>query len=180
MSRSRAPRPAETEAPDAAPDDAPEPVVIAPNPAAAGALGSLADLPVAGLTRRRIGIVIGALVAAWVILLFARQVGEASEATARADAMRASTVQLEGDVTALEAELRLIQKQVYITQAAREFRLGKPDEIPFALAEDAPPLPADAPGSAGVRLGTGADEPTPLESWARLLFGDPVAATPGS
>jgi cell division protein FtsB len=155
---------------------APEPVAVAPNPAAAGALGSLADLPVAGLTRRRIGILVGALVAAWVILLFARQVGEASEATARADAMRASTVHLESQVGALESELALIQQQAYITQAAREFRLGKPDEIPFALAEDAPALAPDAPGSAGVRLGTSTDAPTPLESWSRLLFGDPAAA----
>ena len=34
----------------------------------------------------------------------------------------------------------------------------------------------DAPGSALVRLGTRAAEPTPLESWARLLFGDAEAA----
>ncbi len=176
------PRPAKdpaTPAPEPAPGAAPEPVVLAPNPAAAGALGSLADLPVAGLTRRRIGILVGALVAAWIILLFARQVGEASEATARADAMRASTASLEGQVNALESELALIQKQAYITQAARQFRLGKPDEIPFALADDAPLLPPDAPGSAGARLGSAADDPTPLESWARLLFGDPAPAATG-
>jgi cell division protein FtsB len=173
------PKPAKDPAkptPEPSTEVAPEPVVVAPNPAAAGALGSLADLPVAGLTRRRIGILVGALVAAWVILLFARQVGEASEATARAEAMRVSTGQLEAQVDALESELALIQKQAYITQAAREFRLGKPDEIPFALADDAPPLPPDAPGSAGVRLGVTAAERSPLESWARLLFGDPTPA----
>jgi cell division protein FtsB len=135
-------------------------------------MGSLADLPVAGLTRRRIALLIGALVAAWVIVLFARQVGEASEATARADAMRVTNVQLESDVAALEAELVLIQKQAYIAQAAREYRLGNAREIPFTLADDAPALGDDAPGSALVRLGTRVAEPTPLESWARLLFGD--------
>jgi hypothetical protein len=154
----------------------PEPGVVAPTPAAAGAMGSLADLPVAGLTRRRIALLIGALVAAWVIVLFARQVGEASEATARADAMRVANVQLGSDVSALESELELIQKHVYVSQAAREFRLGKAREIPFALADDAPPLADDAPGSALVRLGAGAAEATPLESWARLLFG---GAEPG-
>ena len=46
-----------------------------PTPAALAALGSLSDLPVAGLTRRRIALLIAALVAAWVIVLFARQVG---------------------------------------------------------------------------------------------------------
>jgi hypothetical protein len=151
---------------------APEPGSAVPTPVAAGAMGSLADLPVAGLTRRRIALLIGALVAAWVIVLFARQVGEASEATARADAMRVTNVQLESDVAALEAELVLIQKQVYIAQAAREYRLGKATEVPFALADDAPALADDAPGSALVRLGTRAAEPTPLESWALLLFGD--------
>ena len=65
-------------------------------PAAAAAVGSLSDLPVAGLTRRRIALLIGSLVAAWVIVLFARQVGEASEATARADGMRAANVSLDG------------------------------------------------------------------------------------
>ncbi len=154
---------------------APEPGAVAQTPVSAGALGSLADLPVAGLTSRRIALLIGALVAAWVIVLFARQVGEASEATARADAMRVTNVQLEADVAALEAELVLIQKQVYIAQAAREYRLGKAREVPFALADDAPALDDDAPGSALVRLGTRAVEPTPLESWARLLFGDAEA-----
>ena len=87
------------------------------------------------------------------------------------------TSQLESDVAALEAELVLIQKQVYIAQAAREYRLGKAREVPFALADDAPSLADDAPGSALVRLGTRAAEPTPLESWARLLFGDAQAGS---
>ncbi len=157
---------------------APEPVVPEPpaapaTPAAASALGTLADLPVAGLTRRRIAILIGALVAAWVIVLFARQVGEASEATARADAMRAANVRLETDVSALEDEVTLIQRQAFIAQAARAYRLGTPQEIPFTLAEDAPPLPDDAPGSAAGRLGTTTERPRPIDSWTRLLFGDP-------
>jgi hypothetical protein len=166
---------ATTSQPDALEPAAPEPVTAAPTPSAAGALGSLADLPVAGLTRRRIAILIGALVAAWVIVLFARQVGEASEATARADSMRVANIQLESEVSALGSELTLIQKQTYIGQAARQYRLGTPKEIPFVLEDDASALPADAPGSALLRLGTKADPPTPLESWARVLFGDPRA-----
>jgi cell division protein FtsB len=174
----RSPRPPRPETLDS---DTPEPaasptVVVAPAPAAQGALGSLADLPVAGLTRRRIAILLGALLAAWVVILFARQVGEASEATARAEAMRASSVALQAEVAALEQELALIQRQAYIEQAAREYRLGRPEEVPFALADDAPVLAADAPGSATVRLGTEREAPTPLDSWARLLFGEPGGA----
>ena len=150
----------------------PEPPDAAPTPVAAAALGSLSDLPVAGLTRRRIALLIGALVAAWVIVLFARQVGEASEATARADAMRVHNARLEADVNGLEQELELIQRQAYIGQAARGYRLGTPAEIPFTLAEDAPPLPSDAPGSAAARLGTSTEHERPIDAWARLLFGD--------
>jgi cell division protein FtsB len=175
-------RPA-AEAPHDTPDArAPEPGAATPTPAAAAALGSLSDLPVAGLTRRRIALLIGSLVAAWVIVLFARQVGDASEATARADGMRAANVSLQGEVAALQGELQLIGRQAYIEQQAREYRLGTPREIPFVLADDAAPLAADAPGTAAVRLGAVADRSSPLESWLELLFGpggDPVAI-PGS
>ncbi|MEO5964803.1 MAG: hypothetical protein ABIR11_05000 [Candidatus Limnocylindrales bacterium] len=152
---------------------APEPGAVGPTPAVAASLGSLSDLPVAGLTRRRIAILLGALVAAWVIVLFARQVGEASEASTRADAMRTSNQQLASDVSALERELELIQRQAYIEQQAREYRLGGAREIPFILQPDAPPLAANAPGTAAVRLGADVDVPTPLESWLNLLFGPP-------
>ncbi len=168
--------PARPTAAESEPDRAerPEPEAgSTPTPAAAAAIGSLSDLPVAGLTRRRIALLIGALVAAWVIVLFARQVGEASEATARANDMRASNATLTRDVAAAQHELTLIQQQAYIQQQAREYRLGHPREIPFILADDAPPLAADAPGSAAVRLGEVVDRRTPIESWLDLLFGSP-------
>jgi len=132
---------------------------------------SLADLPVAGLTRRRIALLLGALVAAWVILLFAHQVGQASEASAKAQAMRTSNAALQGDVTALQAELALIQRQAYVEQQARSYRLGGAHEIPFTLADNAPSLAPDAPGSAGVRLGATTDKPSPFQQWIKLLFG---------
>jgi cell division protein FtsB len=173
------------DAPDVPVDTAPDPAP-GPAPAAASALGSLADLPVAGLTRRRIAILMGAVLAAWVILLFARQVGEVGEATARAGAMRSENARLESEAAALESELMLIQRQDYIEQAARAYRLGHPKEIPFTLDENAPSLPPDAPGSTAVRLGSETVQVTPLEAWARLLFGggEPgpaeVAETPGT
>jgi cell division protein FtsB len=150
---------------------APEPGAATSAPAAIASLGSLSDLPVAGLTRRRLALLIGSLVAAWVIVLFARQVGEASEATARAVDMRTANVVLEAEVAALEDELTLIQRPAYIEQQAREYRLGKPREIPFVLADDAPALTSGAPGTAAVRLGAVVDRASPLESWLQLLFG---------
>ena len=132
---------------------------------------SLADLPVAGLTRRRIALGMGAVVAAWVVLLFAHQVGQASEASAKAQAMRTTNAGLQTDVTALQAELALIQRQAYVEQQARSYRLGTAHEIPFTLADNAPSLAPDAPGSAGVRLGATSEKPSPLQQWIKLLFG---------
>ncbi len=157
--------------PDAAPDAG-----GAAGPAGAPSRGaiasvSLADLPVAGLTRRRIALLLGALVSAWVILFFAHQVGQASEAAARAEAARATNAELQANVAALQSELALIQRQAYVEQQARAYRLGTPHEIPFTLADNALPLPSDAPGSAGVRLGAATEAPSPLEQWVRLLFG---------
>lgn len=178
MARPPNPSTPDAAAPDATPDtpvDAPREVVTVP---AGTTLATLADLPVAGLTRRRIALLIAALVAAWVIVLFARQVGEASEASTRADQMRAQNEVLAADVAALEQEVALIQRQAYIEQQAREYRLGAPRERPFILADDAPPLAADAPGTAATRLGADAGAATPLDSWLDLLFGesaDPAA-----
>ena len=174
------PRPKERTTPAVPdPDTGTEATPQPPAGATASALASLSDLPVAGLTRRRIAILIGALVAAWVIVLFARQVGEASEASIRADTLRTQNVAMAADVAALERELSLIQRQAYIEQQAREYRLGTPREIPFILADGAPALAADAPGTAATRLGAGAGEVTPLDAWLTLLFGaadDPSAA----
>jgi cell division protein FtsB len=178
MSRSPKRSAPDAPVPDATADatqDAPREVVAAPAPTT---LATLADLPVAGLTRRRIALLIAALVAAWVIVLFARQVGEASEASTRADEMRAHNEALSANVVALEQELALIQRQAYIEQQAREYRLGAPREQPFILADDAPALALDAPGTAATRLGADASTVTPLDSWLDLLFGetaDPAA-----
>ena len=139
-----------------------------------GASPSLAELPVAGLTRRRIALAIGALVAAWVLVQFARQVGDASVAVARADAVRASNDTLSGQVAALQRELSLVAQRPYVEQQARRYRLGDPAEIPFRLADDAPPLAANAPGTASVKLGAATDHRTPLESWLELLLGAPA------
>jgi cell division protein FtsB len=132
---------------------------------------SLADLPVAGLTRRRVGYLLGALIAAWIVVLFARQLGDASAAATRAEDLQAANVALADDVRALERELELIRRQAYVAQQARAYRLGGDREVPFTLGPEAPPLAADAPGMAGVRLGAEDMRRTPLESWLELLFG---------
>jgi len=132
---------------------------------------SLDGLSIAGLTRRRAAFILASVVSAWIIVAFARQVGDASAATARAAQLRVENQQIETSVAALQAELELIQKQAWIEQQARGYGLGARRERPFVLASDAAPLPADAPGSAALRLGAPETARSPLESWLSLLFG---------
>jgi cell division protein FtsB len=131
----------------------------------------LAGLPIAGVTRRRIALIVAAFVSIWVVAVIVRQVGDASLATARVGETRESNAQMAANVAALERELELIQRDEFIAQQARSYGLGGRREIPFSLAADAPPLPPDAPGSAAERLGTAERQQTPLESWLELLFG---------
>jgi cell division protein FtsB len=140
-----------------------------------GAAGSnavdLAALPIVGITRRRVAMIAGAMLAAWIVVAFARQVGEASAATVRYEGIASSNAALRTEVAALERELELIGRQRYIEQQARGYGLGGSREIPFTLAKDAPPLPADAPGSAALRVGAKDERVTPLERWLTVLFG---------
>jgi cell division protein FtsB len=131
----------------------------------------LSALPIAGIGRRQVAMIIGSLVAAWIIFMFARQIGDASAASTRAEALVAANETLRDDIEASRRELQLIQRQAYVLQQARGYGLGKGREIPFSLAPDAPPLPADAPGSAAVRVGAGGEPTTPFERWMDLLFG---------
>jgi cell division protein FtsB len=131
----------------------------------------LTALPIAGITRRRVAILAGAMLATWIVIAFARQVGEAGTATARFDDIASSNAALRTEVAALERELDIIARQRYVEQQGRAYGLGGAREIPFTLAKDAPALPDDAPGSAAVRVGAQTDRVAPLERWLTVLFG---------
>ena len=142
-----------------------------PPDANAADLPDLSSLSVAGLTRRRLAGIAGTLIAIWIVVVFARQVGDASAATARVEQMALDNIGLASDVAGLSRELDRIQHPRYVAQQARAYRLGSPKEVAFTLAADAPPLPDDAPGSASVRLGSDVADATPLDTWLTLLFG---------
>jgi cell division protein FtsB len=137
----------------------------------AQAPADLSDLPVAGLTRHRMLVIATCLAVAWLAFAFIRQVGDVTAASTRAEALGIANQQLRADIEALDGELRLIQRQDYIVQQARAYRLGEPREVPFTLEQPLASLPPDAPGSAGVRVGADEDRHTPLEAWLQLLFG---------
>ncbi len=130
-----------------------------------------ASLPLPGLSRRRLATAAAVIVAAWFVLAFGRQVGDATAASNRADDLRAANAALRQDVSTLQQDLASVQDQRFIRLQGRAFGLGGPGEIPFTLAADAPPLAADAPGSAAVRLGAVHDRRSPLEVWLSTIFG---------
>jgi len=133
---------------------------------------TLESLPIAaGISRRRLGWLLGLVITVWVVVVFARQVGDASAAQANADQIRQQNAVLADQVAALGREETFIQQAPFVLFQARGYMLGTSRERPFALAPDAPPLPSDAPGSAAVRVGASAEPQSPLDSWLSLLFG---------
>jgi cell division protein FtsB len=131
----------------------------------------LSSLSVAGITRRRVGWTAAALLSAWIVIVFARQAGEAASASSRADQIARDNAALAAEVASLERELQIIERPAYIAQQARAYGVGSSKEIPFTLDPSVPDPGPDAPGSASLRVGARDDRPTPLESWLSLLFG---------
>ena len=131
----------------------------------------LATLPIVGLTRRRMAMIAAAMLAAWIVIAFARQVAEASDAASRSQDIASGNAMLSLEVAAMERELESIGRQRFVEQEARAHGVGVVDEIAFTLAPDSPPLAADAPGSASVRLGAEVEDVSPLERWLTVLFG---------
>lgn len=130
-----------------------------------------ASLPMPSLSRRRVFTVAGVLLAGWLAMSFARQVGEASAASSRAEQLRDANAALREEIALLEADLERVQDPSYILQQARGVGLGARNEIPFAIEGDAPALAAGAPGSAAARLGSESDAGRPLDVWLAVLFG---------
>lgn len=141
----------------------PQPDVSPPEP-------DLATLPIAGITRRHMAGVLGVVIAVWIVVVFARQVSEASAATTRAEAMIDGNTVKRGEVAGLERELHRIQQQRFVLLQARGYGLGGVHEVAFTLDSGAPPLDDDAPGSAALRVGAHGSL-SPLERWLTLLFG---------
>jgi len=122
------------------------------------------------LSRRRVVTAAGVLLAGLLTMSFVQQVGEATAAADRAAELRAANAALQADVARLQQDLSHVQDLHFIQQEGRAFGLGGKGEIPFALAAGASALPADAPGSASVRLGS-APARSNLDAWLEVLFG---------
>lgn len=160
----RTPQPPTDDAPDRTPPRSADVLGVGtPEP-------DLASLPIVGITPRRLATILGVLLATWIVIVFARQVGEASAATGRAEAMLTANAAKRDEIAGLEGELDRIQQPRFVLQQARAYGLGGSREIPFTLAPGAPSLDANAPGSAASRVGA-TSSVSPLERWLTLLFG---------
>jgi cell division protein FtsB len=125
----------------------------------------------AQFSRRRIAVIFAGLVCLWMVGVFARQVGEAATAADQAEMTRARNAAVERDIEALQAELKLIQQPAFVNSTARGYLLGTSREIPFTIDQHAPPLPSNAPGSAGVKPAPTPPAGSPLDAWLNTLFG---------
>lgn len=131
----------------------------------------LAGLSIAGITRRRVGWVAAGLIAVWIVIVFARQVGDAANAATRAVQLAEDNAALAAEVQALQSEVDLIVRPEFVRIQARAYGLGGSHEIPFTL-DPSIPAPVDgAPGSSSVRLGARPERSSPLDSWLSMLFG---------
>lgn len=159
------------------PSDPPPPLIRVvgappePEPVREPADVALRALRIAGVDRRRVGWIIGAVISIWIVAVFARQVGEASAAASRADLVRSQNEAIATQVAALQRERNVVQDRSFVEFQARKWGLGNAQDQRFTLAQNAPPLPSDAPGSASVRLEPDPTPQTPLEAWLSLLFG---------
>ncbi|MGI8704059.1 MAG: hypothetical protein ACR2JZ_06065 [Candidatus Limnocylindrales bacterium] len=152
-------------------DAPPEPE---PEPGLEGSSGGRADggppdsLSIAGLGRRHLAFLAGALVVVWILLVFSRAVSQSAAITDEATALRVANAQLEERLAAGREELALIRAESFIRMDSRAYAMGEPGERVFSLSAGAPPPPQIVP------LGAAQSTPpaaSPLDGWLDLLFG---------
>jgi type II secretory pathway pseudopilin PulG len=136
------------------------------DPSSAGA-----HVPRPSFSRRRLAVLVAGFLCLYLVGVFARQVGEAAAASNQADQMRQRNAALQQDLDSLRTELELIQQRGFIDSTARGYGLGTAGEMTVTLDPNAPPLPADAPGSAGIASSPAGAQGSPLEAWLEALFG---------
>ncbi len=121
-----------------------------------------------GPTRSYLLMVVGVVLAIWLVVVFGRALTQLNEATDRAAAVRLETIALQERLDAGRREAELVQTDAFMAMQARSFGMGRPSERAFALAPGTATAPAVVPLGADAGL---APATTPLDSWLRLLFG---------
>ena len=121
-----------------------------------------------------------AIVAVWLVLVFARALGDVDRATARQQGVAAAAATLQAQLDADKREQQIVQTDGFQRLQARAYGMGAPGEVVFTLPQDAPSPAPITPlgGSTGATSlpggsGASADAPSrPLDAWLRLIFGN--------
>ena len=127
----------------------------------------LDSVPLGGLTRRHVAWILGVVLAAMLVLAFARAIAASTAAMTQADALRQSNAELRAEVGRLRAEKELIGSPQFVRIAGRAYGYGRVDEQPFSLS---PGAPSPAPVGDGGGDGDGADA-SPLDAWIAMFVG---------
>jgi hypothetical protein len=118
--------------------------------------------------RRSAFLIVGLVVAAWLLIVFANALADASEQNARLAREQAVNDALKERLVQGAAELELVQGRTFQDFLARGYGMGVPAEKPFARAPGAPPpAPMTPLGHADPVTAV----TTPLEDWLDLLVG---------
>lgn len=112
-----------------------------------------------------------AIVAVWLVFVFARALGDLDRATARQQTIAAEAAVLEARLDADHREMQLVQTDAFQRIQARAYGLGEPGELIFTLPQDPPPPPITPLGGTTPASAT-ATESTPLDAWLYILFGN--------
>ena len=109
-----------------------------------------------------------AIVAIWVVAVFARALTDLDRAKVQHQAVAAESSALQLRLDADRRELGLVQTDGFQSLQARAYGLGGPGEQVFSLAAGAPEPPPIVP----LGQNTASALPvSPLDSWLELLFG---------
>ena len=112
-------------------------------------------------------VVIGIVVAIWIVLTFGRALTTLNEANDRAAMLRAENAALQMRLEQGQAEMELAQAPHFQRMLARALGMAPDGELAFALEPGAPAAPPVTPLGADPQAAR-----APLDAWLKLLFGD--------
>ena len=137
-----------------------------PNP------GASARPPRSFRLRRMHLVLIGiAIVAVWLVFVFARAMGDVDKATARQHSIAAEAAALQARLDADHREQVLVQTDAFQRLEARAYGIGAPGEVVFSLPQDAPSAAPITPLGGAAASATSAAPVSPLDAWLKLIFG---------
>ena len=140
-------------------------------PRAAVALASLPGRPSPlRVTRVHLGLIALAVISVWLVLVFARTLGDLDRAAARQQAIAAESDALATRLAADKREYALVQSDAFQSLQARAYALGAAGELVFSLAPGAPSAPPITPLGHPVRAAVAPG--SALDAWLEILFGD--------